>query len=211
MQLYYTPIANYVHTVEAVINYCGLRASIHPVPTKPFDAETPLLAINPLGKVPTLVLANGEYLAGGPVIYEYFDSLHDGRRLFPTAAARRWPVLRQAWMADGLFDAIVAIIVESWHEHGAQREAYLQRCWNKITHVLDQIERDVPSYGDLDIAQLRTIGALQFLELKMAQIGREARGLDPAYNFRQGRPALAEWFLRASGAEIFHRPLLPTD
>ena len=47
MKLYYTPIKGYVHTVEAVIRYAGLESQIELVPTKPFDAETPLAPINP--------------------------------------------------------------------------------------------------------------------------------------------------------------------
>ncbi|MCS6947147.1 MAG: glutathione S-transferase N-terminal domain-containing protein, partial [Steroidobacteraceae bacterium] len=102
--MWYTPIAGYVHTVEAVINYAGLRSRITPVPTRPFDPDTPLSRVNPLGKVPTLVLDDGDYLAGGPVIYEYLDSLHRRRKLHPPRGAARFRALRQAWMADGLFD-----------------------------------------------------------------------------------------------------------
>jgi glutathione S-transferase len=53
MKLLYTPIAGYVHTVEAVIHYGELENLIEPVPIKPFDADTPLSKVNPLGKVPT--------------------------------------------------------------------------------------------------------------------------------------------------------------
>ena len=56
MKLYYTPIKGYVHTVEAVIRYAGLESQIELVPTKPFDVDTPLATINPLGKVPSLVV-----------------------------------------------------------------------------------------------------------------------------------------------------------
>jgi hypothetical protein len=66
MKLLYTPIKGYVHTVEAVINYAGLRDRVEPVATRPFDADTPLPSVNPIGKVPTLLLDSGEYLAGGP-------------------------------------------------------------------------------------------------------------------------------------------------
>ena len=123
MKLLYTPIKGYVHTVEAVINDAGLRDRIEPVPTRPYDEGTPLPTVNPLGKVPTLVLDSGEYLAGGPVIYEYLDSLHRRRRLFPAKGGQRWTTLRQAWMADGLFDTAVLLIVESWLPIEQQRPA----------------------------------------------------------------------------------------
>jgi glutathione S-transferase len=211
MKLLYTPIKGYVHTVEAVINYAGLRERVEPVPTRPFDAGTPLPAVNPLGKVPTLVLDGGEYLAGGPVIYEYLDSLHRRRKLYPARGPQRWTTLRQAWMADGLFDTFVLLVIESWLPREQQRPEYIGRCWAKVVGILDQIERDVPGYARLHIGQMRTVGALQFLRLKMAQVGAAAVGLDPRYDVFAGRPAAAAWFRALSRKKIFRQPLIPWE
>jgi len=208
MKLLYTPIKGYVHTVEAVINYTELRDKIEPVPTRPFDADTPLPTINPLGKVPTLVLESGEYLSGGPVVYEYLDSLHRRRKLIPARGIERFRCLRQAWMADGLFDTFVMIVIESWLPQEQQRPAYIQRCWSKVIGILDQIERDVPAYGRIDLAQMRTVGALQFIKLKMPAVGQAAVGLDPRFDFTAGRPALAAWFKSMARKKLFREPLI---
>ncbi len=210
MKLFYTPIAGYVHTVEAVLHYCELRPQIQAVPTRPFDVDTPLQGINPLGKVPTLQLDSGEYLAGGPVIYEYLDSLHRRRKLYPGKGSQRWTTLRQAWMADGLFDTFVLLVIESWLPREQQRAAYIQRCWGKVVAVLDQIERDVPQYSRLDIGQMRTVGALQFLKLKMQSVGAAAVGLEASYDFTSGRPALNAWFKSMARKKLFREPLQQT-
>ncbi len=209
MKLYYTPIKDYVHTVEAVISYGELRERIELVPTKPFDPQTPLPSVNPLGKVPTLVLDDGEYLAGGPVIYEYLDSLHRRRKLYPAKGPQRWTSLRQAWMADGLFDSVVLIIIESWLPQAEQRPAYIQRCWSKVIAILDQMERDVLAYGRIDIGQMRTVGALQFLRLKLPVIGAAAVGIDPRFDFLAGRMHLTTWFKSMNRKKIFRTPLAP--
>jgi len=212
MKLLYTPIHGYVHTVEAVINYADLRDRIEPVAIKPFgDSATQLTAVNPLGKVPTLQLDSGEYLAGGPVIYEYLDSLHKRRRLYPTRAPRRWRTLRQCWMADGLFDTFVLIIIESWEPAAQQRQAYVARCWGKVESILNQLERDAATFERTDIAQLRAVGALQFLELKLAQIRESVPSLATVEGPTIGRPALAGWFARAARDPIFHRPLVSLE
>jgi glutathione S-transferase len=208
MKLLYTPIRGYVHTVEAVIRYAGLEDRVEAIATKPFDPATPLVAINPLGKVPTLLLDDGEYLAGGPVIYEYLDTLHRRRKLYPARGRARFATLRQTWMADGLFDTFVLLIIESWLPPAQQRSDYIARCWGKFVAILNQMERDAGSYGRLDIAQVRGVGALQFLRLKMAQVGSAAVGLDPAYDVLAGRPALAQWFTRIERAPMFHSPLI---
>ncbi|MBM4229392.1 MAG: hypothetical protein FJ184_01420 [Gammaproteobacteria bacterium] len=197
-----------MHTVEAVLNYTGLRELVEPVATKPFEAENPLVGINPLGKVPTLVLDSGEYLAGGPVIYEYLDSLHRRRRLFPVKGPQRWTTLRQAWMADGLFDTFVLLIIESWRSKDQQRADYIARCMSKIVAMLDQMERDVSGYGRLDIGQMRTVGVLQFLRLKMAQVGQAAISLDATFDPLVSRPALAAWYKPLARKKIFREPLM---
>ncbi len=211
MKLLYTPIKGYVHTVEAVINYAGLRDRIQGVATKPFDVDSPLPALNPLGKVPTLILDTGEYLSGGPVIYEYLDSLHRRRKLFPAKSGQRWTTLRQAWMADGLFDTFVLLIIETWLPKEQQRTEYIQRCWSKVIAILDQMERDVSSYARLDIGQMRTVGALQFVRLKMPQVGLGSVSLDPKYDVFLNRLQLSTWFKSMTRKKIFREQLIKVD
>lgn len=208
MRLLYTPIAGYVHTVEAVINYAGLRGQVEPVATKPFDADTPLPAVNPVGKVPTLVLEDGEALFGGPVIYEYLDSLHDRPPLHPAAGRARFSALRRAWMADALFDQFVLLVVEGWLYRDRVREDFVSRSWGKVLAILERMEAEAAGLGALDIGQVRAVGALAFLDLKVAQVGGQLPAVDPAFDWRAGRPALAAWFEQLAGDPIFKRPLV---
>lgn len=207
MRLLYTPIAGYVHTVEAVVNYAGLRQRIQPVPTKPFEPDTDLLQVNPIGKVPTLILDDGEYLAGGPVIYEYLDTLHGRPRLYPQSGRARFTVLRQAWMADVLFDQFVLLIVEGWIDPPLQRPEYVRRCWRKVVGILDRMEVDSLQYSGADIAQFRGVGALTFLDLKIQQVGGQVSGIDPHFDWRAGRPRLTAWYEALSRDPVFSTPL----
>ncbi|MEZ5499671.1 MAG: glutathione S-transferase family protein [Steroidobacteraceae bacterium] len=208
MKLLYTPIKHYVHTVEAVLNYAGLRDRVEPVPTRPFDIDTPLPSVNPLGKVPTLILDDGNYLAGGPVIYEYLDSLHDRRRLHPAAGPERFQALRRAWLADGMFDSFVQIIIESWQEPSSLRQGFVMRQWQRVARCLDQMDADVDSTRPLDIGHLRTVGAIQFLVLKTPTLASAECGISPDHDCFAGRPRLGEWFASVEPGTIFHDPLI---
>jgi glutathione S-transferase len=208
MKLRYTPIANYVQTVEAVINHAGLRDRIEPVSTRPFDPGIDLADYNPLGAVPTLVRDDGSALYGGLVIYEYLDSLHDGAKLYPPSGDARWQALRDAWLADGLFDAMVRIIVEAWEKPDAQRQPFIARNWAKITRGLDALDRDAAGWGALDIGQARAVGAISFIALKISPTSAASPHIDPGFDWRQGRPALSDWFDRLSEREMFRRPLI---
>ena len=47
-----------------------------------------VMAINPLNKIPTLILDDGSALYDSRVICEYLDTLHDGSKLFPAERRR---------------------------------------------------------------------------------------------------------------------------
>ncbi len=207
-KLRYTPIAGYVHSVEAVINHAGLRALVAPVPTRPYDPETTLGAENPLGTVPTLIQPDGTALFGGPVIYEFLDSQHDATKLYPCQGPSRFRVLRQAWAADGLFDATVRIIVESWEPQDTQRPHWTARNWTKIERVLDHLNQDAAGWTGLDIGQLRTQGAISFLELKYPVLKQAALGVPASFNWRELYRDLSFWFDRITQNPIFTTPLL---
>ena len=131
------------------------------------------------------------------------------------ASSARGGGAQLAGMAGGMVCLIVVaplfavlLIVESWLPIEQQRPAYIARCWSKLVAVLDQMERDVPGYQRLDIGQMRTVGALQFLRLKLPVIGKAASGIDPGYDPLAGRPRLAEWLKPMLRKKLFREPLL---
>ena len=62
MKLFYTPIFDLIHKVQVVAIEAGLYDKIERIPTNPFKRDPAHVAANPLSKVPTLVLDNGEAL-----------------------------------------------------------------------------------------------------------------------------------------------------
>jgi glutathione S-transferase len=207
MRLRYTPMKGYVHTIEAVVNYCGLRDVIEPVATDPFDDIESLLADNPLSTVPTLLLETGEAIYGGPVIYEYLDTLHDSERLFP---ADHWlPVRRLLWMSDGLFDQWIRATREVKEEPAMRRHEFIARQWSKVLRCMDHLEALAPGFKRLDIGQVRTVGSLSFIDKTFdLVIGlMETDALPDKFDWREGRPHLTKWYETLSTDRMFHLPL----
>ncbi|MET0680761.1 MAG: glutathione S-transferase N-terminal domain-containing protein, partial [Burkholderiales bacterium] len=107
MKLYISPQSPFARKARVVARETGLAARVEEVPAtvSPVKANAEIGRANPLMKVPTLVLDDGSALFDSPVICEYLDSLHAGRKLFPPPGAARWAALKLQAVGDGILDA----------------------------------------------------------------------------------------------------------
>jgi glutathione S-transferase len=88
------------------------RLELLPAAPHPVNRDRAVVALNPLGKIPTLVTDEGAVLYDSRVICEYLNSLGDGR-LLPAQGASRWTTLAEQSLADGIMDAAVLTRYES--------------------------------------------------------------------------------------------------
>ena len=211
MRLRFTPIEDYVHTVEALINYGELYNRVEPVRTDPFEIEEALFDDNPLSTVPTLILENRRVLYGGPIVYEYLDGLHGRQSLFP--AENTLAVRQLLWLADGLFDQWVRVCRETVIEPEMRRTDFIERQWTKTTRCLDELNRWVGSFGPLDIGQMRTVGALAFLDRVYGSISEKLgpKALPAGYDWRDKRSDLTAWYDSQRENPIFTTPIIPPE
>ena len=185
MRLCYSTTSPYVRKVSVCILELGLDARVEPVPTNPWDPETDLGSINPLGKVPTLVTDDGQVLFDSPVICEYLDSLVAEPTLYPTAGAPRWQALRLQALADGLLDASVSRFLElNKRAQDERSEMWLERQLVIMRRALDAMEAEVGSFSEaITIGAIATGCALGYVAFRFADLG-----------WHEGRPALAAWY-----------------
>jgi glutathione S-transferase len=78
----------------------------------PWLPDTPVPDFNPLGKVPVLVLEDGESVFDSRVIVEYLDHLTAVAHLIPSEPKSRMAVRGVEALADGVTDAAVAVFLE---------------------------------------------------------------------------------------------------
>ena len=83
-----------------------------------------ILACNPLGKVPCLVMEGGEAVFDSRVIVEYVDTLSPVGKLIPDRGRERAEVRTWEALGDGLLDAaILARLENNWAGREGQRSA----------------------------------------------------------------------------------------
>ena len=157
----------------------------------PREPGSMVARVNPLGRIPALILDDETCVFDSPVIAEYADSLNDNPILIPRGDAKaRMRVKRWEALADGIMDAAVAMRTESTRPAEKQEAGNIDRNNNAITHALayaaDQLgTREWCEGTSITLSDLALVSALVYLDLRQA--GRDWRG---AY------PNLAAWFAR---------------
>lgn len=132
------------------------------------DAEK-IKPYNPLIRVPTLVLDNGEVLIESHAILDYLDSLvPEGRVMFPAREPARHQALKVTALATGLGDKAVSLFYEK-RLHKEVSDVWVHRCRSQITTVLAALEADrAGRFGDywfdnrLGHADIAVAAALRF-------------------------------------------------
>lgn len=111
------------------------------------DGES-IRALNPLMRVPTLVLDTGLVLTDSHMMLDHLDGLVE-RPLFPRAGLERAQALRRATLACGAAEKAVALFYER-RLHAETSALWENRCRLQIGSVLQALEEeadDCPFWG----------------------------------------------------------------
>jgi glutathione S-transferase len=138
--------------------------------------NTQILASNPLGKVPCLIMDDMGSLFDSRVIVEYLDTLSPVGRLIPQqgrdrAATKCWEAI-----ADGVLDAAVAINVElNRREAELRSQAWIDRQYKKISAALDFMEAGLDDQPfcmgvNFSLADVAVGCALGYLDLRFSHL-----------------------------------------
>jgi glutathione S-transferase len=209
VKLLSSPTSPFARKIQVLARELGLALEDHTVATLPTKVDPSLTAVNPLSKIPALILDDGGSLYDSRVIAEYMCSLVPEQTLLPTAtvARARFDVLRRQALADGVTDAAVLIRYETflrpknllWQEWIGAQEA-------KIAAGLDALEqthagiaaRPSDARANPDLGSIATVCALDYLMF---------RSIGPA-PLSAARPHLRALHAALSGRESF-RVTLP--
>ncbi|WP_431260221.1 glutathione S-transferase family protein [Roseateles chitinivorans] len=171
-----------------------------------------ILKINPLGKVPCLVMEGQDSITGAVfdsrVIVEYLDTLSPVGRLIPERGRERCEVRTWEALADGLVDACVAARLEqTWSGRApAERsDAWVERQMGKVLASLQAMsnglgEKNWCSGNHFTLADIALGCALGYLDFRFAQI-----------DWRAAHPNLARHFDKLMTRQSFQDTLPPAN
>jgi glutathione S-transferase len=132
----------FVRRVAIALRLYGMAYEHRPWST--FGDADRIAPFNPLRRVPTLVLDNGEALIESVAILDHLDELvGPARAMIADSGDRRRQALKVCALATGLADKAVSLIYERVM-HQTTSDQWIARCRTQIADVLTALEVDRP-------------------------------------------------------------------
>jgi glutathione S-transferase len=130
----------FVRRVGIALRLYGIPFEHRPWST--FGDADKLRRFNPLTRVPTLVLDDGEVLIESHIILDYLDGLvPEDNRMLPAEEPARHQALRIAALATGLGDKAVSLFYEK-RLHKEVSDLWVARCRLQIAGALAALEAE---------------------------------------------------------------------
>lgn len=197
MQIIGTTSSPYTRKLRVLAIERGLAHEF--VVASPMTESAAVQAVNPLGKVPVLVRADGSALVDSPLIAEYLDGLGDAPRLIPADPAQREAVRQLEAIADGVLDAALLVRMESLRPEAQRSAEWLSWQDGKIRRGLAAFDARLTgrswAVGDaMTLADIALACCLAWLEFRFdefhwrgryAHAGRVLEVLEDREAFRQ--------------------------
>ena len=177
MKLYGSLTSPYVRKVRILLKEKTLPVEF--VVEDPWQEQSRIPAMNPLGKVPTLLLDDGEAIYDSPLVIAWLDFRFQCG-IVPSEQKGYWDCMKWHTLANGILDATVARVLEQRRPPGKQMPDRLAREATRVSRALDQIESRMtggaylvgPAFSLADIA----LGvALQYIDFRDPQPWRDKR------------------------------------
>lgn len=194
MELFLNATSPYARVVRIVVLEKGLQDAVTLRCCDPWADDAPLLAVNPVGRVPALVTDEGVTLSESLLIAQFLDSVGNGDPLLPPS--RLSATLHLAGLGQGVMDAAFTTVIARKHQGNEADDTVLGRRWRRaIERTLDQLEREVsdipssPLLGDIIVTV-----ALDYLSFRL-----------PDLDWSRSCSQLREWCDHVARRESFQR------
>jgi len=185
MKLYFTQRSPFARKIRMLARLTGQIGDIEEIETTVRDPNAPVLAHNPTGKVPTLVLDDGAVLSESLLITTYLEERAGARALNGTGAGR-WQAFGFDGFATATADNVAWLFRELVNkEADKQSPTFLALERGRAARNFDALEAAVGTdlAEPLRTGHLTTAALFGFMDLFLKE---EA--------WRNNRPGLTAWY-----------------
>ena len=184
MKLVYSPPSPFVRKVTTLIYHANLndRIELIDVKTTALSVAEEARAANPLGKIPVMILEDGNAMFDSRVITRYLDDFA-GSNLYPQD--KLYDILTLEALADGIMESAVSITYESkLRPQNEQSPSWMEAQWSKVLHAIKALDdgQFQAMDSEMNMGQIAIACALGYLDFR-----HDAR------QWRSGHSNLASW------------------
>jgi glutathione S-transferase len=175
MKLLHSPTSPFARKVRIVAAEKKLELDLEKA--DPYSPDSEVNKVNPLGKVPALIMDDGASLFDSRVIVEYLDGLSPVHRLIPETSRDRIAVKRWEAIADGLCDAALTARLENNRpDKNESSTKQIERQLGKVSACIEEMSRDLGEReycvgNALSLADIAAGCALGYLKFRFPDIG----------------------------------------
>jgi glutathione S-transferase len=190
VKLYWSPGSPYARKAKVVADELGIALGLVRPDLQNLE-DSSYGRINPIHRIPALVLDDGTVLPDSKLICDYLDS-SKGNKLLPASGPERWRVYRLQVLGDGILDAAVPRRGERARPPEQQSPTRLAQYKRTIDQTVDALEAEADELKGLNLGTIAVGCALGYLDFRF-----------PDEDWRATHPKLAAWF-----AEFAKRPTM---
>lgn len=194
MQLYLNSSSPYARVVRVCLYEKQLIERTELCWCDPWAAESELLQITPLSRIPTLVTDEGDVITESLLIAHYLDAVGEGPSLMPSKTLAE--MLALAGLGQGLMDAAFSVVIGRKHDGNEVDTTLLgQRRLKAIERTLITLNAHPSVLAD---KTQRTLGAIT-VAVALAYISFRL----PAFDWQNRYPVLHAWQAKVVEGESF--------
>jgi len=140
MRLVYTPSSPFARMVCVTAYEKNCLDQIELEPCSAFVDLKRVQQVNPIGKIPVLILNDGTPLYDSTVICDYLDEMGEGARLNLGSGMDYWLARRARALADDMLTISVALTMENRRPQEHRSETFIARAHQQMSLTLVNME-----------------------------------------------------------------------
>ena len=163
-----SPSSPFVRKVRIAVTLLGFDKDVTIERADTTDPNDTLRKINPLGKIPVLIIEDGSAIYDSRVILDYLDDRAGGGKIVPRQAKQRLDALRLQALCDGILDASILTIYEGRYRKAEMHEPkWLELQAGKVARALGILEAAPPPIDPMpNVGQITLACALGYRDFR---------------------------------------------
>lgn len=129
-----------------------------------------LLNANPLGKVPTLILDNGDVVYDSSVICQYLETLKETNIMIPKAGRDRIEVLKWEAFSDDLMTVAINLYMEKVRHPSDVNQNFISAQEVNVKNAYAYIEQHLDQLKSFNLAPIAVASAIGYVHFRLSHL-----------------------------------------